>query len=325
MGGASFIAGDWGTSHLRLSLCDADGRMLDSRSGPGAAAVAGGDSAPDGGRDRAFAETFASLTAHWDDSHGVLPAVLCGMVGSSIGWTQAPYVDCPAQPERIIDACVTLRGGRVHIVPGLSCRNRFDAPDVLRGEETQILGALRLAPALRKGGWLLCLPGTHTKWVVVQDAVVREFLTAPTGEVFQVLCEHSVLVRKPAGAADAIDMDAFKEGLARCGEFPQAQLLHRLFECRSRQLAGELKTSAADAFLSGLLIGSDVQGALGTLSSGAASQVYLIGSAPLTRLYAMALSAHARASLQVDGETAALAGLTHVHRQLSPQAVLHDG
>jgi 2-dehydro-3-deoxygalactonokinase len=325
MQAASFIAGDWGTSHLRLSLCDVEGHPLEIRSGSGAAAVAGNDLSRvgDHGRERAFEQAFTSLAAHWEESYGKLPAVLCGMVGSSIGWTEAPYVACPARPEQLVDACVTPRGGRVQIVPGLSCRNRLDAPDFMRGEETQILGALQLTPALRNATRLLCLPGTHTKWVVVQDGVVREFLTAPTGELFAVLCEHSVLVRKPASAADPIDAHAFREGLAQFGEFPHAQLLHRLFECRGRQLAGELEPGVADAFLSGLLVGSDVHGALHLLSNGTPLPVYLIGSAQLTRLYALGLGAHGCESIEVDGAAASLAGLAHVHRCLSAEVALH--
>jgi 2-dehydro-3-deoxygalactonokinase len=311
MAEASFVAGDWGTSRLRLLLCDAQGAVLDSCTGPGAADV--------GGR---FAETFESLTAQWEKSRGTLPAVLCGMVGSSFGWAQAPYVACPAMPGQIADACVTLLGGRIHIVPGLSCRNRFGAPEFLRGEETQILGASHLLGTLRQGSWVLCHPGTHTKWVVLRDGVVREFFTAPTGELFAILRDHSVLVRKPGGAAPGFDANAFADGLARCNEFPQAQLLHRLFECRSRQLSGELEAQSADAFLSGLLIAGDVHGAQCLLSDCIDAPVVLIGAAQLTQLYAIALGRHGRDAVQVDGSQAALAGLTHVHRRFSRQAVV---
>jgi len=107
IGAASFVGGDWGTSHLRLFLCDAQGAVLDSRTGPGAVEASGH-----------FSDVFESLAARWEESLGTLPVVLCGMVGSSIGWIQAPYVACPAMPEQIADACVTQRGGNVHIVPG---------------------------------------------------------------------------------------------------------------------------------------------------------------------------------------------------------------
>ncbi len=310
MSGASFIAGDWGTSNLRLYLCDAQGIALDGRTGPGAA-----DS---GGH---FPDILQSLIGPWAASSPTLPTVLSGMVGSNIGWTEAPYVACPALPEQIADACVALCDGRVHIVPGLSCSNRFNAPDFLRGEETQILGALNLIESLRQERRLLCLPGTHTKWVVLQDGAVREFFTAPTGELFALVCEHSVLLRRHGRtAAAAVDGDGFTKGLAHFDEFPQAQLLHRLFECRSRQLSGEFSLPAATGYLSGLLVASDVQGALAALTELiAARSVYLIGAPELTRRYAAALGRHGCDTYAVDGAAASLAGLAQVHRRLSQQ------
>lgn len=308
----SFVAGDWGTSHLRLFLCNADGVVLDSVAGPGAA-----DS---GGR---FAAVLASLVAPWEERHGPLPAVLCGMVGSNMGWAQAPYVICPARPEAIADACVALHGGTVHIVPGLSCRNRFDAPDFLRGEETQILGALTLLPALGEGLGLLCLPGTHTKWAVVEDGLIRDFFSAPTGELFALLRDHSVLVRN-RGLHDGADSNAFSKGVAQFNAFPQAQLLHRLFECRARQLSGEFTAPAAEAYLSGLLIASDVHGALRLLPDSAMPQpICVIGSTELTQRYAAALAFSHHEVRCVDGCAASLAGLAHVHRRLSLRETAH--
>ena len=309
-----FVAGDWGTSHLRLFLCNADGVTLDSNSGPGAAEVHG-----------RFAETFGSLTARWRESHGSLQAVLCGMVGSNIGWTQTPYLACPAAPEQIADACVALCQGGVHVIPGLSCHNRFNAPDFLRGEETQILGVLRLVESLREDRWLLCLPGTHTKWVVLEDGVIQEFLTAPTGELFALLRDKSVLVRQRGGAEMTEDVRAFAAGLAHFNEFPQAQLLHRIFECRGRQISGEFAADAASAYLSGLLIASDVHGALTVLAAfTAAHPVYLIGAPELSELYAVALAAQGRDTVRVDGAAASLAGLAQVHRRLSQRVSPHD-
>ena len=304
MGGAQFIAGDWGTTHLRLFLCDADGTALDHRSGPGAVESAG-----------RFATVLASQTAAWEAQHGPLPAVLCGMVGSSLGWVQAPYVPCPARPEQIAAACTAIDDGRIHIVPGLSCHNRFGAPDLLRGEETQLLGALSLLQPRQ----LVCLPGTHTKWLVMEEGQVREFFTAPTGELFAVLRDHSVLVRGASPGSDAaIEAKAFDDAVASVAARPDAQVLHRLFECRSRPLSGELPATAAAAYLSGLLIASDVQGALRALAGTfAPSTVVLVGAAPLTQLYASACAALGLRSSQVDGATASLAGLTEVYRRLS--------
>jgi 2-dehydro-3-deoxygalactonokinase len=301
-----FVAGDWGTSNLRLFLCDDTGAVLESASGPGAA-----DS---GGQ---FATVFDSLLAKWTPDPQGLPAVLCGMVGSSIGWIQAPYLPCPARPEDIATACATLRDGRIRIIPGLSCRNRFDAPDFLRGEETQILGAMELKPALRQGRRLLCLPGTHTKWVMLEDGAVIEFLTAPTGELFTLLRDRSVLVREHGGAADA-SAPAFKSGLAQVGRFPQAQVLHRLFECRSRSLDGELAPHEAASFLSGLLIASDIAGALDVFANSlVVHAVHLIGSPQLMELYEAGLALQCYETSSTDGSLAAVAGLLQVRRQLT--------
>jgi 2-dehydro-3-deoxygalactonokinase len=313
MGQASFVAGDWGTSHLRVFLCSGEGLALDSAQGPGAADA--------GGR---FASVFDGLVAPWQQRHGPLPAVLCGMVGSSIGWLPAPYVPCPAIPEQIALACVSLREGSIHIVPGLSCRNRLNAPDYMRGEETQILGALSLEPTLRRGHHLLCLPGTHTKWVMLADGAVHEFLTAPTGEVFALLRDHSVLLRDASAVEDVVGDAAFEAGLAHFNQFPQAQLLHQLFECRARRLSGELSAQAAAAYLSGLLIASDVGGALRLLSAVIEVRtVHLIGSSQLTRLYAMGLAAHDYAVRSIEGTAASLAGLAQAQRQLSARCVTH--
>jgi 2-dehydro-3-deoxygalactonokinase len=308
---AHFIGGDWGTSRLRLFLCDEAGEALDSTSGPGVADATG-----------QFAHLLESLIAPWVELNGTLPAVLSGMVGSSIGWTQTPYIPCPAKPEQIADSCVSLCDS-VYIVPGLSCHNRFDAPDFLRGEETQILGALQLVPALRSGHWLLCLPGTHTKWAVLQHGVVREFLTAPTGELFAVLREDSVLVGKHAGDARS-DSEAFIQGLAQFNAFPEAQLVHRLFECRSRQLHGNFAAAAAAGYLSGLLVASDVHGALRVLSNSVEPpSVVLIGSSDLTQLYATALGCHGHDVTCVEGGAASRAGLALVHRRLSQGVKVH--
>lgn len=303
---ARFVAGDWGTSHLRLFLCDVDGSVLEEAAGPGAAAASG-----------RFQPVFESLIAPWQQRCGALPAILCGMVGSTIGWIQAPYVPCPAQLAQVADGCVALSAGKVRIVPGLSCRNRFDAPDFLRGEETQIFGALHLAPGLRSGRRLVCLPGTHTKWAALTDGLIEQFLTAPTGELFGVLRQHSVLVHDRSQSEATFDLQAFDEGVAQFHRNPEAQLLHRLFECRSRRLAGELPESATADYLSGLLIASDVAGALRALAGfGTDGTPHVVGSPRLTSRYGAALARHGSKSVTIDGNAASLAGLTQIQRHL---------
>jgi len=311
----TLVAGDWGTSHLRLFLCQVDGTVIDRLDGPGAANVHAD-----------FPGVLDALLAGWTRQYGALPVVLCGMVGSSLGWTLAPYAECPASAERIAQACVELHDGRVHIVPGLSCRNRLNAPDVLRGEETQILGALHLNASLRSGSHLLCLPGTHTKWALLEDGSVREFLTAPTGELFALLCRHSILVSDQHLQLDlhaVADGPDFEHGLMQVRRFPTASLLHRLFECRSRRLTGDLAPEDAMPLLSGMLIASDVQGAMRLFGApGVRTTVQLIGTPRLTDLYARALVSQDCDANVIDGSLASLNGLLQVHRLRSqPRAV----
>src|ERR1700684_3827935 len=176
MSEATFIAGDWGTSRLRLYLCDGRWTVLARGEGEGA-------SVPD------CAGRFAAAVAPWDKAHGVLPAVLGGMVGSTIGWKEVPYLRSPVKPQAIAGAALRFEaGGRdIAILPGLSCIGKTGAPDVMRGEETQILGALRLHPELAEVRHLFCMPGTHAKWVLVDNGAVVEFQTALSGELFELL------------------------------------------------------------------------------------------------------------------------------------------
>jgi 2-dehydro-3-deoxygalactonokinase len=307
MGSERYVVGDWGTSRLRLFLCEGPGTILDSVDGPGVAAV-----------EVPFDGLFESIMRPWEAQYGALTAVMCGMIGSSIGWVPAPYVNCPTDPEKIIDACIALRGGNVHIVPGARCQNRLRAADFMRGEETQILGALSLDSTLRRGQHLLCLPGTHTKWVLLEDGIIGEFLTALTGELFAALRDHSVLVPADGRTETMISGVAFEEGVKRFNDFPQTPILHRLFECRSRLLNGELGVRHATSFLSGLLIATDVGGALQVLAdSQLKPPVYLIGEPRLTQLYAAALQHRSYDAQQLDGAAASLAGLARVHQYIA--------
>src|SRR5512146_2097916 len=180
-----YIAGDWGTSRLRLSLCLGE-RVLEARQGPGIGALR-----------QPAGEVLRQLIAAWRERHGPLPLVLCGMAGSRNGWREAPYLPCPADLRALPEAALRFEadGAPVAIAPGLSCQSRLGTPDVMRGEETQIAGALTLHPGLGAGRHLLCLPGTHTKWACLEDGRLRDFLTAFSGELFALLRDGSTLTR----------------------------------------------------------------------------------------------------------------------------------
>ena len=307
MSEAAFIAGDWGTSRLRLYLCDAAGNVLARGEGEGA-------SVPD------CAARFAAAVAAWDKAHGILPAVLSGMVGSTIGWREVPYLKCPARPSAIAAAALRFEadnGRGIAILPGLTCRSKTGAPDVMRGEETQILGALRLHPNLAKGRHLFCLPGTHTKWVSVSDGAVTQFQTALSGELFELLRRHSVLARDSAdlqGSGGDAQNPAFMLGLDFARQNRKADLLYLLFSARSRVVTGEMAKSDAASYLSGLILGKDIATATALFEFD--GPVQLICTPALAALYGKALGAYDGRSATIDGDRAALAGLVHAHAEI---------
>jgi 2-dehydro-3-deoxygalactonokinase len=301
MGKAVFIAGDWGTSRLRLYLCDAAGGVLARAEGAGA-------SVP-GCPDR-----FAAAVAPWDAAHGVLPAVLGGMVGSTIGWREVPYLPCPARPEAIAKAALRFahQGRSIAIVPGLSCTGPTGAPDVMRGEEVQILGALRLRPELARGRHVFCLPGTHAKWVLVEDGAVTRFQTALSGELFELLRRHSVLARD--GGEVRPDSEICAQGLSYVRENPKVDLLHLLFSARSRVVTGAMAKEDAVSYLSGLIVGADVRAAVSLF--GLSGTVHLVCTPALAALYGRALAQYGLTAAVADGDGCALAGLVLLHAEI---------
>jgi 2-dehydro-3-deoxygalactonokinase len=249
----------------------------------------------------------------WDHAHGQLPALLSGMVGSTIGWREVPYLKCPAKPAAIAAAALRFEvdGRAVAILPGLSCIGKTGAADVMRGEETQILGALRMHPELGRGRHVVCLPGTHAKWVALEDGAVRDFQTALSGELFELLRRHSVLARD--GGEVAVN-DAFLRGLEFAKRNEKADLLHLVFSTRARVVTGEMPKSDAASYLSGLIVGKDVATAAALFDLGA--QVPLVCAPGLAALYAQALAAYDVKGLPVDGDQASLSGLILAHAEI---------
>jgi 2-dehydro-3-deoxygalactonokinase len=307
MNGEHYIAGDWGTSRLRLSLCLGD-RILETIQGPGVGALL----EPAG-------EALRALIAGWRQTYGPLPILLCGMAGSRNGWREAPYLPCPVDLRALGAAALRFEADEapVAIAPGLSCRSRLGSPDVMRGEETQIAGAMTLRPGLGTGRHLLCLPGTHTKWAYLEDGYVRDFLTALTGELFALLRDGSTLMRAAHAAAEAQSAsahsrDGFERGLEEAATLGTSSVLHGLFAVRSRQLIDGSSPEWALSYLSGLLIGADVRGAIPLFAAG--KEAVLIGDGALNERYACALRHQGIAASCLDGEQCALAGLRTLWR-----------
>jgi 2-dehydro-3-deoxygalactonokinase len=296
------IAGDWGTTHLRLHLCRG-AAVLDAADGVGIGALS------------VSAETtlFAAIEP-WVRKHGRLPIWLAGMVGSRNGWREVPYAQCPADMDKLRSSMLRFRanGHEVAIAAGVSCTNPLGAPDVMRGEETQILGAMASYAQLGRGRSVIALPGTHTKWALVSDGELHSFQTSLSGELYALLSERSTLLKAQAAAENADEeRKGFTAGLRRSRELASVPLGHLLFEVRARQLVQGMSHAEASSFLSGLIIGQDVLGALPlferTLGNGAA--VPIIGAPKLTALYSSALAAHGVGALPLDATALTIAGL----------------
>jgi len=291
MGDAVLLACDWGATNLRAWTLDARGAVVGQKHFPlGVSKLAPGEAAQ-----RFEAEVRPALAAQG------LPAILCGMVGSNLGWTAVPYADCPAALADLAASLTTVADG-VRIVPGLRCDGIAGSPDVMRGEETQILGWLARYPDRQTGRHVLCHPGTHAKWVLIEDGRITRFVTAMTGELFAVLSRHSVL------KSDAPDDDdaAFDQGLAAAGDGDG--LAARLFTARARVVGGNAPAESTPSYLSGLLIGAEIASAPRLLAH-APQHVVLLGDAALCGRYGRALI-HAGVEVETfDGEAAAIAGL----------------
>ena len=292
----ALLACDWGTTNLRAWTLEASGAVVTQKDLPlGVSTLAPGEAA------RRFEdEVRPALGA------AGLPAILCGMVGSNLGWALAPYADCPAGFADLARSAIEV-APRVRIIPGLRSQGLTAAPDVMRGEETQVLGWLAQHPQYQRGRHLVCHPGTHAKWVVVEDGRIVRFVTSMTGELFAVLSKHSVL----KSDAPATDTAAFAAGLAAAGD--GGALAARLFTTRSRVAGGDAAPESSPSYLSGLLIGAEVAG-LADLMDRQGAPVILLGDAKLCAHYRRALEARNIPSETFDGEGAAIAGLLALHR-----------
>ncbi|MFM9926675.1 2-dehydro-3-deoxygalactonokinase [Variovorax sp. H27-G14] len=270
------IAIDWGTSSLRGALLDSNGKVLEERSD-----ARGILTVPTGG----FPEVFETLFGDWmrlEDTR----CLISGMAGSKQGWIEAPYCACPAGRvevgRKIIDihALADMPGARIAIVPGLSDEHD-GVPDVMRGEEVQIFGAMSITG---QDDGVFVLPGTHNKWVTVKKGRVTGFRTYMTGEFYALLSQHSILSRT-LDASAPLDEASFLEGVTRADN--GHGLLHNAFGARTLALFERMPREELASYLSGLLIGEELR----TQSLQAVGEVVLIGSSALTQRYTLALRA----------------------------------
>lgn len=297
----AFAAVDWGTSSFRLWLVSEDGAVIAERRG--------GDGMTSA-REKGFA---ATLNAHLEalDAPAGLPVVACGMVGARQGWIEANYLDVPASLEEVVSKAVSPRDTdrRVFILPGLAQRLKARA-DVIRGEETQLMGAAASRP--NAGAGLTCMPGTHSKWVRMESGKVAGFSTFMTGELFALIVHHSILAHSIGEAEADPEAPAFAEAVLAAYQEPQ-RLTGGLFSIRGSQLLFGDTPERAAARLSGMLIGTEIAGS-GCKSGG--ESIHLIASGRLASLYRAAFAALSIGIEEIDADQAVREGLIRAARFL---------
>jgi 2-dehydro-3-deoxygalactonokinase len=319
---ARFVGADWGSTNLRLFLVDDEGRVVSRRTSDAGASVLTGGAA-------SFEQALATLAGDWLRERPDLPVVACGMVGSAHGWREAPYAPCPARVDDLASRAIAVAGPGsrgVHLIPGLRHVPAGGAPDVMRGEETQVIGALREQAGLAAGSTLV-LPGTHSKWVRVEGGAITGFATHMTGELYALLRRHSVLARlMPAAIGDGLfRLEPFLAGVRAAGAPRAGALGHLLFSVRTLGLGGQLASEDAPDYLSGLLIGSEVAAGLRerALRGEQDAPLALVGDPALCERYRCAL-------LQLGGpvplvlDDTAPAGLVAVHDALVARGTLAE-
>jgi len=271
---AALVAIDWGTTSARAYRMSGTGEVLEARTEPlGILQVSEGR----------FDDALSRLLGDWRDERA--PRIACGMIGSRQGWVEAPYIACPAPLTALVDGLAHTPNRELAIVPGVSTRDAHGIPDVMRGEETQIVGGVDH----REERVLLVLPGTHSKWARVESGRIVDFMTFMTGELWNVMLTHSILGKLTVKSDDPMPGAGFPRGVVR-GLGP-GNLAHDAFGARTLALMGELKGDEVADWLSGLMIGREVRNARTWAHRHGydGARVRLIGDDALVARYASAL------------------------------------
>ena len=305
------IAVDWGSSCLRSFLLDQQGNLLASRQSDAGILKL---------KHRQFANVIRQQTQDWLPECSLI--MMAGMVGSRHGWHEVPYLPCPVNlpalakasqllPTELIATATTEPAAAalppIRLVPGLRCTDSNGIADVMRGEETQIFGALRLTGLDQ--AWL-CLPGTHSKWALVQQGRIVRFQSFLSGELFAVLRQHSSL--SALCQQQSNDDEAFIKGVAQAAT-AHSSLLHQLFSVRAQVLTAQLPEQSACDLLSGLIIGHELATARHWLTDN--TPLLIVGNAELNRLYQQTAAFLGLVSQTVSAEAASVAGFAAISQQ----------
>jgi 2-dehydro-3-deoxygalactonokinase len=304
-----YIAIDWGSSQLKAYLCclkpEQNVEIIDEATAAGVQK-----------NSQDFALIFSTTTAKWRAEYGLLPVFLGGQIGSSIGWKQSPYIACPVAPADIVTAQIEFdfNGQKINVLPGLSCVLANGHFDVMRSEEIQILGWLQASASHRNGTYLVCLPGTHTKWILVRDGVIEMFKTAMTGELYDLLTHSSILIQAPS---KEFEEEAFDLGAKFTLASASGSLIHGLFSVRTKQLFEQLNPVEANSYLSGLLIGSDVRAAIfaDEWDIDTVDEVIIIGESHLSSLFERVLRKQTSEVRCFHGKQATVLGFAAIRQR----------
>lgn len=298
---------DWGSSNFRAALLDTSGKVIAKKSSSRGIFDFGGEG---------FAEYLFDVCRDWLSQASEIR--LCGMIGSKNGWIETPYLSCPVDRGSLADSLVAVKNRRgldIAIVPGVSfCGDLvedkpagLDRADVMRGEETQVIGFIQ---STATNDALVCLPGTHSKWVSVKNSAIDRFTTFMTGELFELLSHHSSL----AGLCqtEVFDEKVFIEGVAYAQS--KGTILSQLFTIRAWCMTGMLQQQHSRSFLSGLLIGAELSEAL---SQHPCSELSLIGNADLTGRYQQACRQFSIPCCRYDATIMTIEGLSALNQEKS--------
>ena len=306
-GDADFLGIDWGTTHRRgYRFAGPEASVQVRADADGALACKG-----------RFAAALVALEQQLDCAPSRV--VMAGMVGSALGWETVPYVDASVRlqslPQHLHRLADSSPGHTLQVVPGYCVRDAHGRPDVMRGEETQLLGAVMAGHA---NGWFV-LPGTHSKWVFLEEGYIRQLRTYMTGEIFDLLRKQGTIASAIGGAAidtaarSNWDAQAFADGVAAAA---QGALAHLLFGVRARVVCGDLAPASATAYLSGLLIGHELHDVVG--NGAGVDRFCIIGSPALATLYTDAAQSHGLACEALDAEQLFIAAMQHFRLETYP-------
>ena len=295
---AKWIAADWGTTHMRAWAIDEKGEVLAySESNEGMKDL----------QQNEFEPVLLRLIESWLDSEKVTSVMACGMVGARQGWVETPYLKTPCVPiDKIQLTVASTKDSRiqVNLVPGVM---QHKPADIMRGEETQIAGFIKENPSF---DGIVCLPGTHTKWVNVRAGQIENFRTFMTGELFGVISNNTLI--KHSIESEGWDQVSFDNGVIKGFDNP-GLIASDLFSLRSESIVNDLDSNSARATLSGLLLGVELNGAISYWKD---KNVILIGSELLTNNYQNGLKILGGKSLPFSLEAATLSGLTSAYMEL---------